>query len=247
LIKYAANGFLAMKIAFINQMSDLCEKVGADVQELAKGIGLDGRIGRKFLNVGPGYGGSCFPKDTLALSKTAHDQNSPLTLIDAVIKANDDRKQEMAIRIITALSKRGPVQGQKVALLGITFKPNTDDLRDAPSLVIVPALIKAGLKVCIYDPLYYKGSERLNTLNHIPQASEWGAVEWGQNPYQAMKGVDAVVILTEWNEFRALDTDKVKTLLKSAEGFLPLLIDFRNIYKPLEMAGLEYHSLGRRL
>jgi UDPglucose 6-dehydrogenase len=247
LIKYAANGFLAMKIAYINQMSDLCEKVGADVQELAKGIGLDGRIGRKFLNVGPGYGGSCFPKDTLALSKTAYDHHAPLTLIDTVIKANDDRKQDMATRIIQALSKRGNLKDQKVALLGITFKPNTDDLRDAASLVIVPALLKVGLKVCIYDPLYYKGAERLETLDHIPLEANWADVEWGTNPYHAMEGADAVVILTEWNEFRALDTDRIKTLLKAKESFVPLMIDFRNIYKPLEMAGLEYHSLGRSL
>lgn len=242
LIKYAANGFLSMKIAFINQMSDLCEKVGADVQELAKGIGLDGRIGRKFLNVGPGYGGSCFPKDTLALSKTAHNYNSPLTIIDAVIKANDDRKQDMAARIVQALSKRGEVRGQKVALLGITFKPNTDDLRDAPSLVIIPSLLKAGLRVCVYDPLYYSDSERLQALDPYFKNTD---VEWGQNPYQAMDGADASVILTEWNEFRALDADKIKTLLNTKEGFLPLIIDFRNIYKPLEMTGLEYHSLGR--
>lgn len=247
LTKYAANGFLAMKIAFINQMSDLCEKVGADVQELAKGIGLDGRIGRKFLNVGPGYGGSCFPKDTIALSKTANEKNSPLTLIDAVIKANNDRKHDMASRIIQTLSKRAPITGQKVSLLGITFKPNTDDLRDAPSLVIVPALIRAGLRVCIYDPLYYKDCERLTDLTQSTIDPEWSEVEWGQNPYQAMAETDAVVILTEWNEFRALDTDRMKDLLKSSEEFLPLMIDFRNIYKPFEMAGLEYHSLGRNL
>ena len=240
LIKYAANGFLAMKIAFINQLSDLCEKVGADVQELAKGIGLDGRIGRKFLNVGPGYGGSCFPKDTLALSKTAQDQKVPLTLIDAVIKSNDDRKLDMATRILDALKKRGKIEGQRVAVLGITFKPNTDDLRDAPSLVIIPALLKAGVKVCVYDPLYYKGAERLISI-----VGDWPSVTWEEGPYQAMEQADAAVILTEWNEFRALDIKKVKSTLKVPDGYLPLLMDFRNIYKPDEMKGMEYYSLGR--
>lgn len=240
LIKYAANGFLATKIAFINQLSDLCEKVGADVQELAKGIGLDGRIGRKFLNVGPGYGGSCFPKDTLALSKTAHDQKTPLTLVDAVIKANDDRKLDMAARILGALKKRGAVEGQQVAVLGITFKPNTDDLRDAPSLVIIPALVKAGVKVCVYDPLYYLGAERLEAIE-----KDWPSVTWVEGPYQAMEQADAVVILTEWNEFRALDINRMKSILKTPTTALPLLIDFRNIYKPAEMGGVDYCSLGR--
>ena len=234
LIKYASNGFLAMKIAFINQMADLCEKVGTDIQDLAKGIGLDGRIGRKFLNAGPGYGGSCFPKDTLALSKTAHDYGTPLTLIDAVVQSNDNRKKAMAERILKALESRGGTSEKTVAILGITFKPNTDDLRDAPSLVIIPKLLSAGVKVRIYDPLYYKGAERLG------HAQGFDGVEWAGSSYDAMTGADAAVILTEWNEFRALDLDRVRDLLKS-----PLLIDLRNIYKPGEMEGIEYISLGR--
>ena len=239
LIKYASNGFLAMKIAFINQMADLCEKAGADVQDLAKGIGLDGRIGRKFLNAGPGYGGSCFPKDTLALSKTAHDLGSPVTLIDAVVSSNDARKKAMAKKVLDELEKRGSVSGKTVAVLGITFKPNTDDLRDAPSLVIVPELLAAGVKVRIYDPLYYKGSERLS------YAEDFRGAEWSKDAYEAMTGADAAVILTEWNEFRALDLDQVRGALKVEPGFKPLLVDLRNIYKPAEMDGIDYVSIGR--
>ena len=245
LIKYASNAFLAMKIAFINELSDLCEKVDADVQELAKGIGLDGRIGRKFLNVGPGYGGSCFPKDTLALSKTAHDKESPLTLIDAVIQANDNRKKNMANRILSVLKTNGELKGQSVAILGITFKPNTDDLRDAASLVIVPTLLKAGVKVKVYDPLYYKGADRLKNID-ILLGEPWSEVEWASNPYQAMEMSEAAVILTEWNEFRALDLEKTRSLLKTSAHSLPTLIDFRNIYKTYEMQGIHYHSLGRK-
>jgi UDPglucose 6-dehydrogenase len=239
LIKYASNGFLAMKIAFINQMADLCEKAGADVQDLARGIGLDGRIGRKFLNAGPGYGGSCFPKDTLALSKTAHDLGAPVTLIDAVVSSNDARKKAMAKKVLDELKKRGGVSGKTVAVLGITFKPNTDDLRDAPSLVIVPELLAAGVKVRIYDPLYYKGSERLG------HAEDFKGAEWAKDAYEAMTGADAAVILTEWNEFRALDLDQVKGALKAELGFKPLLVDLRNIYKPAEMEGIDYVSIGR--
>lgn len=239
LIKYASNGFLAMKIAFINQMADLCEKAGADVQDLAKGIGLDGRIGRKFLNAGPGYGGSCFPKDTLALSKTAHDLGSPVTLIDAVVSSNDARKKAMAKKVLDELEKRGSVSGKTVAVLGITFKPNTDDLRDAPSLVIVPELLAAGVKVCVYDPLYYRGSERLG------HTDDFKGVEWSKDAYEAMTGADAAVILTEWNEFRALDLDQVRGALKVEPGFKPLLVDLRNIYKPAEMDGIDYVSIGR--
>ncbi|MCX7338169.1 MAG: UDP-glucose/GDP-mannose dehydrogenase family protein [Alphaproteobacteria bacterium] len=240
LIKYASNGFLATKIAFINQMADLCEKVGADVQELAKGIGLDGRIGRKFLNAGPGYGGSCFPKDTLALSKTAHDAGAPLTLIDAVIQSNKDRKAAMAQKIIDALKTRGRAENGVVSILGVTFKPNTDDLRDSPSLDIIPALLKAGITVKAYDPLYYAGSE------HLSQAHGLEGVNWATDAYDAIAGTDGVVILTEWNEFRALDLEKVKTLLSTPAGHNPLMIDLRNIYKPAEMNGIDYISIGRR-
>lgn len=239
LIKYASNGFLAMKIAFINQMADLCEKAGADIQDLARGIGLDGRIGRKFLNAGPGYGGSCFPKDTLALSKTAHDLGAPLTLIDAVVSSNDARKKSMAQRVLKELEKRGGASGKTVAVLGITFKPNTDDLRDAPSLVIVPELLAAGVNVRVYDPLYYKGSERLSHVENFE------GVEWSKDSYQAMMGADATVILTEWNEFRALDLNQIKASLKVHSGFKPLLVDFRNIYKTNEMEGIDYVSIGR--
>ena len=239
LIKYASNGFLAMKIAFINQMADLCEKAGADIQDLARGIGLDGRIGRKFLNAGPGYGGSCFPKDTLALSKTAHDLGAPLTLIDAVVSSNDARKKSMAQRVLKELEKRGGASGKTIAVLGITFKPNTDDLRDAPSMVIVPELLAAGVNVRVYDPLYYKGSERLYHVENFE------GVEWSKDSYQAMMGADATVILTEWNEFRALDLNQIKASLKVHSGFKPLLVDFRNIYKTNEMEGIDYVSIGR--
>lgn len=239
LIKYASNGFLAMKIAFINQMADLCEKAGADIQDLARGIGLDGRIGRKFLNAGPGYGGSCFPKDTLALSKTAHDLGAPLTLIDAVVSSNDARKKSMAQRVLKELEKRGGASGKTVAVLGITFKPNTDDLRDAPSLVIVPELLAAGVNVRVYDPLYYKGSERLSHVENFE------GVEWSKDAYQAMMGADATVILTEWNEFRALDLNQIKASLTAHSGFKPLVVDLRNIYKTNEMEGIDYVSIGR--
>jgi UDPglucose 6-dehydrogenase len=237
LIKYASNAFLATKITFINQMADLCEKVGADVQDLAKGMGLDGRIGRKFLNAGPGYGGSCFPKDTLALSKTAHDHNSPVSLVDSVIGYNEQRKVAMAQRILGALSGRGAGQ---VAVLGVTFKPNTDDLRDAPSLVIIPQLLSAGLSVRVYDPLYHEGADRLCHAKPF-----FPGVTWCSDAYEAVKGASALVILTEWNEFRALDLGKIADSLETPSGFSPLLIDLRNIYKPHEMHGFEYLSVGR--
>ena len=243
LIKYAANGFLALKIAFINQMADLCEKAGADVQELAKGMGLDNRIGRKFLNVSPGYGGSCFPKDTLALSRTAHQLESPCTIIDAVIDANAQRKINMANRIVTKLAER-KLSKPRVAILGITFKPNTDDMRDAASLVIIPELIKQGVDVVIYDPLYYKDSEYLPHL--AIQGVTWkNEVTFAASAHEALKGADALVILTEWNEFRGIDLNEIKTSLATPKGFLPLLIDLRNIYKITEVAGLNYVSLGR--
>lgn len=229
LIKYAANTFLATKITFINEISDLCEKVGADVQDVAKGIGLDGRIGSKFLHTGPGYGGSCFPKDTLALVNTAQDFGSPLRIVEAVVDINDKRKKSMADRVITACG--GSLEGKKAAILGVTFKPNTDDMRDSPSLDILPALKKAGAAVHAFDP---EGMEEAKALME--------GVEWCRDAYETMAGADVLVIVTEWNAFRGLDFDRVKSLMKS-----PVLVDLRNIYNPDEMAaiGVDYHCLGR--
>ncbi len=229
LIKYAANAFLAMKITFINEIADLCEAVGANVQEVSKGIGLDGRIGAKFLHAGPGYGGSCFPKDTLALVKTAELYDSPLRLVSATVEVNAARKKAMADKIIAASG--GSVDGKTIAVLGLTFKPNTDDMRDAPSLDIIPALQKAGAKVKAYDPAGIEEAEKLLS-----------GVEFVTGPYLAMEGADALVIITEWNEFRALDTDRIKASLSE-----PLIIDLRNIYDPAEMAGegFRYVSVGR--
>jgi UDPglucose 6-dehydrogenase len=229
LTKYAANSFLATKISFINEIADLCEKVGADVQDVAKGIGLDGRIGRKFLHPGPGYGGSCFPKDCLALVKTAQEAGSPITIIEAVIDVNDRRKEAMAERIIRACG--GNVGGKTLALLGVTFKPNTDDMRDSPSLAIVPVLQKAGAKIRAFDPEGMKEAAKLMEK-----------VDFCANAYEAMTGADAVVIVTEWNEFRALDLARVRELLRT-----PTVIDLRNIYKPEDMsaAGFYYVSVGR--
>jgi UDPglucose 6-dehydrogenase len=228
LIKYAANTFLATKITFINEIADLCEKVGADVQDVAKGIGLDGRIGRKFLHAGPGYGGSCFPKDTLALVHTAQDVGSPLRIVETVVDINAKRKKQMAERIIAAAG--GSVEGKTVAVLGLTFKPNTDDMRDSPSLDIVPALQAAGATVRGYDP---EGME---------EAKEQLSMVWCDDAYATMEGADVLAILTEWNEFRALDLKRVKSLLKK-----PVMVDLRNIYVPEEMAaaGFVYTSIGR--
>jgi len=227
LIKYAANAFLATKITFINEMADVCEKVGADVQDVSRGIGLDGRIGGKFLHAGPGFGGSCFPKDTLALRKTAQDLGAPTRIVEAVVAVNDARKLAMAEKIEKAF---GGVKGKTIAILGLTFKPNTDDMRDAPSLVIVPFLQTKGAKIRAFDPEGAKEARKL--LN----------VELCRDAYQALKGADGVVILTEWNEFRALDTARMKSLLKT-----PLMIDLRNIYRPNQMAaaGFTYVSVGR--
>jgi UDPglucose 6-dehydrogenase len=229
LIKYAANTFLATKITFINEISDLCEKVGADVQDVAKGIGLDGRIGSKFLHSGPGYGGSCFPKDTLALIHTAQDVGAPLRIVEAVVDINDKRKKQMADRVIAACE--GSLDGKTVAVLGVTFKPNTDDMRDSPSLDIIPAMQKAGAKVRAFDP------------EGMTQAREiMDDVEWCEETYATMEGADVLVIITEWNAFRGLDFDRVKSLLNK-----PILVDLRNIYNPNEMvtAGIDYHCLGR--
>ncbi len=229
LIKYASNAFLAMKITFINEMADLCEHSGADIQDLARGMGLDGRIGSKFLNVGPGYGGSCFPKDTVALVRQAAEANAPARIIETVVEVNASRKKRMATKIIDAFG--GSVRGKTIAVLGLTFKPNTDDMRDSPSLDIVPALQAAGAVIRAFDPEGMEEAEKLLS-----------GVQWTQNAYEAMTGADGVVILTEWNEFRALDLARTKTMLKR-----PLMIDLRNIYTPREMAdaGFEYHSVGR--
>ncbi len=229
LIKYAANTFLAAKITFINEVADLCEKVGADVHDVAKGIGLDGRIGKKFLHPGPGYGGSCFPKDTLALVKTAQDYGSPLRIIETVVDINDKRKKAMATRVVAACG--GSVKGKTVAVLGLTFKPNTDDMRDSPSLDILPALQAEGAKVVAYDP---EGMHEAKSM--LP------GVELAKDAYSAMEGADCALIITEWNEFRALQLDRVKKLLKK-----PVIVDLRNCYAPADMkaAGFEYHSIGR--
>ena len=229
LIKYAANAFLATKITFINEVADLCEKVGADVHDVAKGIGLDGRIGKKFLHPGPGYGGSCFPRDTLALTKTAQDYNSPIRIVETVAEVNDQRKVRMAMKVIAACG--GTVRGKTIAILGLTFKPNTDDMRESPSLEIIPSLQTAGATVRVYDPEGMHEAEKLLT----------GAV-FCKDAYDAMTGADAVAILTEWNQFRNLDLKRMKTLLKS-----PVMVDMRNIYVPADMAaaGFNYSCIGR--
>lgn len=228
LIKYAANAFLAMKITFINEMADLCEAVGADVQEVAKGIGLDNRIGRKFLHAGPGYGGSCFPKDTLALMKTARDVGAPTQLIEATIRVNDDRKKGMAVRVSKAVGS--DLAGKTVGVLGLTFKPNTDDMRDAPSLDIIPALQAQGARVQAFDPQDHEARKML------------ADVDFKAGPYEAVEGADVVVIITEWDQFRALDLGRVKGLMNK-----PVVVDLRNIYPPQEMreAGFSYVSIGR--
>ena len=227
LIKYAANAFLATKITFINEIADLCERVGADVQDIARGIGLDGRIGRKFLHPGPGFGGSCFPKDTLALIKTSAEAGAPMRIVEAVVAVNEARKVQMAEKVEHAF---GGVAGKTIALLGLTFKPNTDDMRDAPSLVIVPYLKSRGATVRGYDP---EGTKEARKLLDIDLCAD---------SYQALDGADGVVILTEWNEFRALDLKRAKRLLRS-----PLMVDLRNIYRPEQMAsaGFRYVSVGR--
>ncbi|WP_333571437.1 UDP-glucose dehydrogenase family protein [Sphingomonas sp.] len=229
LIKYAANAFLAVKITFINEIADLCEQVGADVQEVSRGIGMDNRIGGKFLHAGPGYGGSCFPKDTLALMKTAADNETPLRIVEATVQVNDARKRAMGRKVIKAMG--GDVRGKTVGILGLTFKPNTDDMRDAPSLSIIAALQDAGATVKAYDP------------EGVEQASKMLTdVEFVANPYAAAEGSDALVIVTEWDAFRALDLTRIKNSLNS-----PVLVDLRNIYPPaeLERAGLQYTGVGK--
>ena len=229
LIKYAANAFLAMKITFINEVADLCEKVGADVQQVAKGIGLDNRIGSKFLHAGPGYGGSCFPKDTQALVHTAQDAGAPLRLVETTVEVNAARKQAMAKRVIEALG--GNASGKTVCLLGVAFKPNTDDMRDAPSLDVAPALIAAGATVQAFDPEAMDEAKKL-----LPD------VVFKTGPYEAVEGADVVVILTEWDQFRALDLARVKDLARQ-----PIVVDLRNVYRPddVRAKGFTYSSIGR--
>lgn len=230
LTKYAANAFLALKITFINEMADLCESLGADVQQVARGIGLDNRIGSKFLHAGPGYGGSCFPKDTLALVRTATDAGSPLRLIETTVEVNDARKKAMADRVARALGG-ADLKGKTVALLGLTFKPNTDDMRDAPSLDVAPALIAMGATVQAFDP------EGMHEA-----AKMLDGVVFRDGPYDAVEGADVVVIMTEWDQFRALDLDRIKLLLKQ-----PVMVDLRNVYRPEDMKarGFRYSSIGR--
>jgi UDPglucose 6-dehydrogenase len=229
LIKYAANAFLATKITYINEIADLSEAVGADVQEVAKGIGLDGRIGPKFLHAGPGYGGSCFPKDTLALVRTAEEAGTPLRIVEAVVDINDKRKKQMAQRVIEACG--GSVEGKTIAILGLAFKPNTDDMRDAPSLDIIPALQAAGATLRVFDP------EAMDEARSLIDG-----VEWCADAYDTMEGADALAILTEWNAFRALDVERMKSLMRGN-----VMVDLRNIYNPVDMAaaGMRYSSIGR--
>ena len=228
LVKYATNSFLATKVTFINEIADLCEKVGADVQEVAKGMGLDGRIGRKFLHAGPGYGGSCFPKDTLALLRTGEQHNTPLRIVEATVNVNEHRKRQMVRKIIDAMG--GTVNGRRIGVLGVTFKPNTDDMREAPSLVILPALRAEGAEVRAFDP---EGKEAVRMM---PEVS------WCRDPYETMEQADALVVLTEWNIFRALDLDRARELMRT-----PRIIDLRNIFNPVDVLakGFAYTGIGR--
>lgn len=229
IIKYASNAFLATKITFINEIANLCEKTNANVQDVARAMGLDGRIGSKFLHAGPGFGGSCFPKDTLALAQIGELYSTPQTIVRSVVESNKNRQHQMAERVINACG--GSVSGKKIAILGVTFKPNTDDMRDAPSLVIIPELQKQGASVFAYDPV---GMDQAKPL--LPN------VTWGKDAYDVCEQADAVVIITEWNEFRALQLDRLQSSMKS-----PCMIDLRNIYKIPEMQvrGFHYVSIGR--
>lgn len=229
LTKYAANAFLATKITFINEMADLCEKVGANVQDVARGIGLDNRIGSKFLHAGPGFGGSCFPKDTLALLKTSQDYDAPSRIVEVVISVNEQRKKAMGRKIVHACG--GSVHGKTIALLGLAFKPNTDDMRDAPSLAIIQTLQDKGANVIAYDPEARTQAEQI-----------FHNITFADDPYHCIQGADALVIITEWEMFRALDLKRIKTLLRQ-----PAIIDLRNIYRPEEMKelGFDYTSIGR--
>ncbi|WP_349368026.1 UDP-glucose/GDP-mannose dehydrogenase family protein [Salinarimonas sp.] len=229
LTKYAANAFLATKITFINEIADLCEKVGANVQDVARGIGLDNRIGSKFLHAGPGYGGSCFPKDTLALIKTAQDAECPVRIVETVAAVNDQRKRAMGRKVVAACG--GSVRGKRIALLGLTFKPNTDDMRDAPSIAIATALQDGGASVVAYDP---EGMEQARKV--------LDGVEYAESAYACAEGADALVLVTEWDAFRALDLKRLKRIMTT-----PVLVDLRNVYRPEEIreAGFAYASIGR--
>jgi UDPglucose 6-dehydrogenase len=229
LTKYAANAFLATKITFINEIADLCEMVGADVQDIARGIGLDNRIGAKFLHAGPGYGGSCFPKDTVALLKTAEDHQAPLRIVESVVKVNEARKRAMGRKVVQALG--GEPRGRTVAILGLTFKPNTDDMRDAPSISIVQALQDVGAEVRGFDP---EGVEQARPLME--------GVQFFDNPYAAAEGADAVVLVTEWDVLRALDLERLARTMAQ-----PVFVDLRNVYPPeeVEQAGLRWYGIGR--
>lgn len=231
LTKYAGNAFLAMKITFINEIADLCEQTGANVQDVARGIGADNRIGSKFLHPGPGYGGSCFPKDTLALAKTGQDYGTPLRLVETTVAINDQRKRAMGRKVIAAL--QGKVRGKTVGILGLTFKPNTDDMRDAPSIAIIQTLLDAGARVRAYDP---EGMEAAKAVLD-------SGVEYGESAYDVAKGADCLVLVTEWNAFRSLDLPRIRELMIS-----PVLVDLRNVYRPneAEAAGFAYTSVGRR-
>ncbi len=230
LTKYAANAFLATKITFINEIADLCEKVGANVQDVARGMGLDGRIGKKFLHAGPGYGGSCFPKDTIALVRTAQEYGSPARLVETVVQVNDTRKGAMASRVMQACG--GSVRGKTVGVLGVSFKPNTDDMRDAPSLAIVPALQDAGATIRAYDPAAMHEAEAM-----LP------GVHWCRDAYDAADGAHVMLLITEWNEFRALDLEQLGQAMTSR-----VMVDLRNVYRPEDVraAGFRYTSIGRK-
>ncbi len=230
LSKYAANAFLATKITFINEIANLAEQCGADVQTVSKAMGLDNRIGSKFLHAGPGYGGSCFPKDTLALTKIGEDYNAPQTIVETVISVNNDRKTEMGNRIVDHFD--GSLKGKTVALLGLTFKPNTDDMRESPSLDIVPILEKAGATIQAFDPEGMEEARKFLSPSLI----------YKKDAYDCVSDADCIVILTEWNQFRLLDLEKIKTMMNT-----PVLFDFRNIYTPQEAdeAGFTYFSIGR--
>jgi UDPglucose 6-dehydrogenase len=229
LIKYAANAFLATKITFINEIADLCERVGADVQEVARGMGLDNRIGSKFLHAGPGFGGSCFPKDVRALIKTAQDRDLPMRILEAVESVNEARKRAMARKVSNAFA--GVMRGKTVAVLGLTFKPNTDDMRDAPSIALITALQDMGAKVRVYDPI---GMDQAKLVLR--------EVTYSRGPYDCVEDADAVVIVTEWEQFRALDLERVRDLMAC-----PVMVDLRNVYRPEDMKkhGFAYSCVGR--